>query len=257
TLASRPHLDSITLAGSGEPTLARSLGEVISWIRHTYPEYTVSVLTNGSLLTDSGVRGELLPANRVIPTLTTVFQPTFECIHHPHPSLRIDAIIGGMAHFRKEYTGSLWLEVFVVPGVNTSDTELAGLKAAIERIDPDRIQLNTLDRPAADPGVLAATDEELDRVRDLLGVDQTDIVGRHHPITPRTRETTDAARLVRATLSRRPSTIEDLVAGTGLSGGEVAKILGILEQDGVITSQRGARGIFYIFNQDRDDKETS
>ncbi len=257
TLASRPHLDSITLAGSGEPTLARSLGEVISWIRHTYPEYTVSVLTNGSLLTDSGVRGELLPANRVIPTLTTVFQPTFECIHHPHPSLRIDAIIGGMAHFRKEYTGSLWLEVFVVPGVNTSDTELAGLKAAIERIDPDRIQLNTLDRPAADPGVLAATDEELDRVRDLLGVDRIDIVGRHHPVTSRTRETTDAARLVRATLSRRPSTIEDLVAGTGLSGGEVAKILGILEQDGVITSQRGARGIFYIFNQDRDDKETS
>ena len=35
------------------------------------------------------------------------------------------------------YAGALWLEMFVIPGVNTTDAELAGLKAAIERINPD------------------------------------------------------------------------------------------------------------------------
>ena len=84
-LASRPHLDTITLAGSGEPTLARSLGPVIAFLKSEYPEYTISILTNGSLLADAAVREELNPADRVIPTLTSVFQPTFERIHNPTP----------------------------------------------------------------------------------------------------------------------------------------------------------------------------
>ena len=73
-LASRPHLDTITLAGSGEPTLSRSLGPVIAFVKREYPEYILSVLTNGSLMTDAGVREELLPADRVIPTLTSVLR---------------------------------------------------------------------------------------------------------------------------------------------------------------------------------------
>ena len=56
---------------------------------------------------------------------------------------------------------------------------------------------------------------------------------------------TDATDLIRATLSRRPSTVEDLVQTTGMSGGEVVKILGMLERNGEVTSQRGTRGIFY------------
>ena len=101
-LAARPHLDTITLAGSGEPTLSRSLGPVIAFVKREYPEYILSVLTNGSLMTDAGVREELLPADRVIPTLTSVHQETFERIHRPHPSLRIDAIIEGFCQFPED-----------------------------------------------------------------------------------------------------------------------------------------------------------
>lgn len=100
-LDSHPHPDTITLAGSGEPTLARSLGPVIASVKRAYPEYPLSVLTNGSLMTDTEVREELLLADRVIPTLTSVFQSTFERIHNPHPSLRISDIIEGFVRFRK------------------------------------------------------------------------------------------------------------------------------------------------------------
>ncbi len=244
-LAARPHLDTITLAGSGEPTLSRSLGPIVAFVKREYPEYILSVLTNGSLMTDAGVREDLLPADRVIPTLTSVHQETFERIHRPHPSLRIEAIIEGFISFRKMFAGALWLELFVIPGVNTTDVELMGLKSAIERINPDLVQLNTLDRPPAEGWVEAATDIELERVRDVLGKSGIEIVGRKHPVSQVTRAMTEATDLIRATLSRRPSTVEDLVQTTGMSGGEVVKIIDMLERNGKVTSQRGTRGIFY------------
>ena len=244
-LASHPHLDTITLAGSGEPTLARSLGPVIAFLKREYPEYTMSVLTNGSLMTNAGVRDELLPADRIIPTLTSAFQPTFERIHNPHPLLRIESIIEGFVHFRKIYAGAIWLEVFVIPGVNTTDAELEGLKAAIEQINPDLVQLNTLDRPPAEEWVIAASDAELERVRDVLGRTGIEIAGRKHPVSQASKAMTGTTDLIRATLCRRPSTVEDLVRTTGLSGGEVAKILGVLERGDEVTSQRGTRGVFY------------
>lgn len=244
-LAARPHFDTITLAGSGEPTLSRSLGHVIAFVKREYPEYPLSVLTNGSLMIDQEVQEELVPADRVIPTLTSAFQETFERIHRPHPSCRIETIIEGFIRFRNLYDGALWLEVFIVPGVNTTDTELEGLKTAIEQINPDLVQLNTLDRPPAERGVQTASGAELERVRDVLGRTGVEVVGRMHPVSRATRAMTDARDLIRATLSRRPSTVADLVQTTGMSGGEVVKILGLLERNGEVTSQRGTRGIFY------------
>jgi wyosine [tRNA(Phe)-imidazoG37] synthetase (radical SAM superfamily) len=252
-LASRPHLDSITLAGSGEPTLARSLGPVIAFVKREYPEYTMSVLTNGSLLNIRNVQDELLPADRIIPTLTSTFQHTFERIHNPHQSLSIDAIINGMVQFRSMYEGAIWLEVFIIPGLNTTDKELAGLKMAIDRIDPDLVQLNTVDRPPAEEWVGAATGAELERVRRVLGRPGIEIADQRLPVSLEAQANVASTDLIRATLCRRPSTVEDLVRTTGLSGGEVAKILGALERGGEVTSQRGTRGVFYAICQEPEN----
>jgi wyosine [tRNA(Phe)-imidazoG37] synthetase (radical SAM superfamily) len=245
-LSGNPVLDYITFAGSGEPTLSRSIGPVITHIKTLHPRYPVAVLTNGSLLTLPEVRKDLNGADLVIPTLTTVFQRTFERIHRPHPSLKVGAIVGGIAQFRKRFSGTLWLEVFIVPGLNTTDEELAGLKGAIERISPDRVQLNTLDRPAAEGWVLPAPKTELERIRDLLGRSGTEIICRTLPVSQTMVPGNNAGESIRATLQRRPSTIEDLVRTTGMGGGEVAKILAGLEKAGIVTSERGERGVFYM-----------
>lgn len=248
-LASRPQLDSITFAGSGEPTLALSLGPVIAWIRREYPEYTVSVLTNGSLLSDPQVCNELLPAGRVVPTLTSVFQGTFGQIHHPHPSCRIDAIIDSMVRFREQYHGDLWLEVFIIPGVNTSDAELAGLQAAIRRIRPDLIQLNRLDRPAPEPWVTRASDEELERISGILGFPNTEIVGRATHVSTVTKEKTAAREMIRAILSRRPSTCADIANDSGLDRNTIRGILTDLEREGRVTRSHGSRGTEYTLHE--------
>ena len=244
-LSGHPGLDYITFAGSGEPTLSRSIGPVIMHIKKTYCDYPVAVLTNGSLLSRPDVYGNVINADLVIPTLTTTDQRTFERIHRPHPSLRIDAIIRGMELFRKIYHGTLWLEVFIVPGLNTSQEELGGLKDAIERIGPDRVQLNTLDRPPAEDWVRPEPYSGLERIRDLLGRSQVDIISRTFPVSRPPLSDTEAEGTIRSILLRRPSTIEDLVRTTGMSGGEVVKILTALEHAGVVSSQRGERGVFY------------
>jgi wyosine [tRNA(Phe)-imidazoG37] synthetase (radical SAM superfamily) len=248
-LSKQPGLDYITFAGSGEPTLSLSIGPVITHIKTTYPCYSVAVLTNGSLCTRADVRNDLLMADLTLPTLTTADQQTFDRIHRPHPSLRIDAIIAGMEQFRKMYTGILWLEIFIIPGLNTTADELAGLKGAIERINPDRVQLNTLDRPPAEGWVQPAPDAELERIRDVLGRSGIEIISRTLPVPRTTVPDYEAVEMIRATLRRRPSTIEDLVRTTGMSGGELAKILAALEQEGMVMSQRGTRGVFYTFRR--------
>ncbi|MDG6250326.1 radical SAM protein [Methanocalculus sp.] len=244
-LSTSPDLDSVTFAGSGEPTLSLSLGNVIAMVKEEFPAYTISVLTNGSLLTRPDVRGELMAADRVIPTLTSAKQETFEAIHRPHPSLSIDAIIKGMEEFRREYRGEIWLEVFIIPKINTTDEELALLSDAIKTINPDRVQLNTLDRPAPESWVQAASETDLNRIRLLLGEEITQIINLSPPVSGSAGVLGEEKEMISAMLSRRPSTIEDIITLTGMSGGEVAKILRDLEKAEEIRSYRGARGTFY------------
>lgn len=244
-LSTHPELDSVTFAGSGEPTLSLSIGTVITMLKEEFPAYTISVLTNGSLLTRPEVRGELLAADRVIPTLTSAKQETFEAIHRPHPSLSIDAIIKGIEEFRREYRGEIWLEVFIIPQINTTDEELTLLRDAIKTINPDRVQLNTLDRPAPVSWVKAASESDLNRIRLLLGEEITQIINLSPPVSGSTGVLGEQKERISAMLSRRPSTIEDIITATGMSGGEVAKILRDLEKAEEIRSYRGTRGTFY------------
>ena len=165
-------LDYITFSGSGEPTLSLSIGEVIRFLKDNYPSYRVAVLTNGSLLSDPDVRRDLLPADVVLPTLSTVVKQTFLKIHCPDPGISLESILTGLVQFRKEYSGEIWLEVFIIPGINTSDEELAGLRKILKDINPDRVQLNTLDRPGTEEWVLPATQKELDGFRHCWNLQQ-------------------------------------------------------------------------------------
>ncbi|MDD2803422.1 MAG: radical SAM protein, partial [Methanocorpusculum sp.] len=163
-LRERPTLDYITFAGSGEPTLSLSIGRIIRHLKTAYPEYKVAVLTNGSLLGNKEVAADLSQADLVIPTLTSTSQETFEKIHRPDTCLLIKTIISDILEFRKEFHGEIWLEIFLIPDLNTSLEELASLRDVIDKIQPARIQLNTLDRPAAEDWVTAPDPDELENI---------------------------------------------------------------------------------------------
>lgn len=249
-LSCSPPLDFITFSGSGEPTLSSSIGKVIRFIKHTFPAYRVAVLTNGSLLSQPEVREDLLAADIVLPTLSSVFDSTFRKIHRPAPGISAGQIVAGLELFRREFSGEIWLEIFLIPGINTDIRELEGLREAIGRICPDRVQLNTLDRPGSEDWVRPAPSAELERIRSVLGLTGIDAV---EPVryelsagSTMTEEWGTAIAAVRELLMRRPCTLEDLAVSTGLSRREILKILREIQVTAPVEEKREERGIFYF-----------
>ncbi|HJJ38461.1 MAG TPA: radical SAM protein [Methanocorpusculum sp.] len=255
-LRERPTLDYITFAGSGEPTLSLSIGRIIRHLKTAYPEYKVAVLTNGSLLGNKEVAADLSQADLVIPTLTSTSQETFEKIHRPDTCLLIKTIISDILEFRKEFHGEIWLEIFLIPDLNTSLEELASLRDVIDKIQPARIQLNTLDRPAAEDWVTAPDPDELENIRKYFAELKipVDVAGVccEQPDVCRAGESTHEQIL--KTLRIRPSTVEDLASMTGLHHHEVAKYLSGLLEEGTVHIQRGKRGVFYFAGPNTDRK---
>ena len=255
-LRERPTLDYITFAGSGEPTLSLSIGRIIRHLKTAYPEYKVAVLTNGSLLGNKEVAADLSQADLVIPTLTSTSQETFEKIHRPDTCLLIKTIISDILEFRKEFHGEIWLEIFLIPDLNTSLEELASLRDVIDKIQPARIQLNTLDRPAAEDWVTAPDPDELENIRKYFAELKipVDVAGVccEQPDVCRAGESTHEHIL--KTLRIRPSTVEDLASMTGLHHHEVAKYLSGLLEEGTVHIQRGKRGVFYSAGPDMTRK---
>jgi wyosine [tRNA(Phe)-imidazoG37] synthetase (radical SAM superfamily) len=146
-LAQGPPPDIITLAGSGEPTLHSGLGAVIRGIKRI-SNLPVAVLTNGSLLSRSEVREDLMAADLVAPDLDAGEAELFAQVCRPHPTLRFEEMLDGLAAFLESFPGRTLLEVFLVEGVNAHDEAVAQIAHVARRVGAREIQLNTLSRPA-------------------------------------------------------------------------------------------------------------
>jgi wyosine [tRNA(Phe)-imidazoG37] synthetase (radical SAM superfamily) len=236
--------DYITFSGAGEPTLNIHIGKIIDHIKTNY-KAPVAVLTNGSLLSDLSVRKELVKADLILPSLDAATNSAFKKIDRPSNHLKIEDYIQGLIEFRKEFKGIIWLEVMILPGYNDDLENLLGLKEAILKINPEKIQLNTLDRPGVIENIRAATRLELQNIIDLWNIENVEIIAssaiRKHNASFRK----DTENAILETISRRPCTIEDLEKMLGMHINEINKYLDVLDQDGKIETYRQERGIFY------------
>ncbi|MFC2091646.1 radical SAM protein, partial [Elusimicrobiota bacterium] len=167
-LDSSPELDFVTLAGSGEPTLNASLGKIINHIKDEYPSYDVALLTNASLLADDAVIEEVKRCDVILPSLDAVSETNFKKINRPGCGLKINTIIEGLKKIRARTQCRIWLEVFIVPGINDTDAELRLLKDEIFQINPHKIQLNTLDRPCSGGDVRPVQHERMLEISSLF-----------------------------------------------------------------------------------------
>ncbi len=244
-LKDEPKLDVLTFSGSGEPTLHSGLGEVIAFIKEKYPQYPVSVLTNGTLLWKEEVRQALLKADTVVPSLDAVTDAAFRKLLRPAPNLDPLKIVDGLVAFRKMYSGKIMLEVFLVPGINDTESELTLLREAALRIEPDLVQLNRLDRPGAVDWIETFPWEEFLRVKDFFYPLPVEIIGKPDPDRRVPASVHERLEMVSAILRRRPSTVEDLSLMLGLRIVEVQKLLYQLEEGGCLLQEEMERGTFY------------
>jgi wyosine [tRNA(Phe)-imidazoG37] synthetase (radical SAM superfamily) len=245
-LDSKPKLDVITFSGSGEPTLHSGIGKIISFIKDNYPEYKVSVLTNSTLLYLSEVRKSILDADIIVPSLDAVSKEMFIKITRPANDITPEDMINGLIELRHEFSKLMILEIFIIPDFNDSEFELSLIKNACNKISPDLIQLNSLDRPGTEKWLKKASQEKLQEIKDFFQPVKVEIIGSPAVTKNKiSRRFSDISDHIVSTISRRPSTIEDLHSIFGISKSGLLNILDHLLEKGTIVKEESSRGIFY------------
>jgi wyosine [tRNA(Phe)-imidazoG37] synthetase (radical SAM superfamily) len=154
-------IDYITLSGTGEPTLAANLGEVITEIKKRF-QNRVAVLTNSSLMHERQVRKELSLADLVVAKLDAPNEKIFRIVNQPTNGITLNMIVEGVKKFNKEFPGKLALQIMFVPQNKDYAADLAALA---KQIDPVEVEVNTPLRPCP---VKPLSYEELSKFKELF-----------------------------------------------------------------------------------------
>jgi wyosine [tRNA(Phe)-imidazoG37] synthetase (radical SAM superfamily) len=233
----------VTIGGSGEPTLNSRLGDLVDGI-HRLTGIPVAVLTNGTLLYRADVRADCAKADVIIPSLDAGDEQVFQAVNRPSRDISIEKLVSGLSMFRAEFPGPIWLEVFIVPGVNTAPEQIAKIKRCVAQIRPDKVQLNTAVRPAAEKNVEPADADLLDAIARQIG-GNCEVIAEV-PVGCCDRRRQWVAEDVLSMLKRRPCSIQDLCAGLGLVPNEAVKEVAGLQSRGLVVSQRRGDVTYFL-----------
>ncbi|MBI3037999.1 radical SAM protein [bacterium] len=228
--------DWITFSGTGEPTLHIDLGFLIKSIKNLNIA-PVCVITNGTLLSREEVRADLMLADRVLPTLCSVFPETFIKIHRPLAGIEPEEVLEGLVAFSREYQGILEIEIVDCPGLNDSDAEISGIRKFLECLPRvHSIYLNTAVRPPQDVSIRSATREEIFIFKEKLGkaIPVTTVFDPGDLPSPTAVETFSKPRKAKISpdevfslLLRHPCTKDQIIIALG---GEISEISNLLEE---------------------------
>lgn len=234
--------DYITLGGSGEPTLHDHLGTIIEEIKKL-TSIPVAVLTNSSLLYRDDVKEDLLRTDVILPSLDAVSPSLFTYLNRPHSSLDLKKIIQGLIDFRKMFTGQIWLEILFCRGVNDSEEEVMRLHEVIREINPDKVQLNTLDRPPAEDSVFHVGREELERIKRFFG-EKAEIITGSFPDDAQ-GSIADRKKRVYNLVKRRPSTFDEISLTLGIPKMALLDLIEVLKNEGKVSQRLHNNQVYY------------
>jgi wyosine [tRNA(Phe)-imidazoG37] synthetase (radical SAM superfamily) len=127
----------------------------------------------------------------------------------------------------------MWLEVFLLGGVTAVPGEVLKIKEHAERIKPDRIQLNTVVRPATEEYAFPATAEEMAKLCRLLG-ERAEVIA---PFAPKSggEESRAFREDILSLVARRPCSVEDIANGLTMNRAHVLKYLDELVSKRLVT----------------------
>ena len=180
----------------------------------------------------------------VAPSLDAGDEAAFQKINRPHRDISIEKLIFGLCEFRKEFSGELWLEIFLVEGINTDIEQIKKIKNIIARINPDKIQLNTAVRPTADRAVQRLGIEKLRAIAEELGP-KCEIISSDPLAGDMQSQHTETEKTVLSVLKRRPCSVNDVCSGLGLSRNEVLKCITALQQQGLVVCEEKDGTVFF------------
>ena len=167
--------DVLTFAGNGEPTCHPHFPEIINdtlRLRDKYcPEAKVSVLSNSTMIHRKSVHDALMLVDNNILKLDTVSLEYINKVDHPNGTYDVEKIIERM----KAFNGHIIIQTMFMRGeckgesVDNTGYEFVNpwIEAVID-IKPQQVMIYTIDRETPAQGLLKATHEQLDAIRDRV-----------------------------------------------------------------------------------------
>jgi len=139
--------DVLTITSNGEPTLYPYLDELIEKLKTLNKK--LLILSNSSTIDNKNIQETLKKLDIVKLSLDSVNEKTFKKIDRPHKNIELKKIIEGIIEFRRAFENELIIEILVVKGINDKEEEFIALNEVLKKINPNRVDISTIDRPPA------------------------------------------------------------------------------------------------------------
>jgi len=143
------NLDVITFTANGEPTLYPNLSELIDEVDKIKGDIKTLILSNGANIYDKIIQKTLSKIDIVKLSLDCVSTKCFKKLDRVDSSVECDKIVDGMVEFRKLHKKQLITETLFVKTLNDNDSEIEAIYEALKKIEPNRVDIGTIDRPPA------------------------------------------------------------------------------------------------------------
>ena len=206
-LAKFANVDVITLTANGEPSLHPKFGDLVDEIKALNLPQKLLVLSNSSLISQN--YEAFLKCDICKFSLDSVIKESFKKIDNPHISINLDEIIQNLIKFGAEFRGELVIEILVVAGLNDTAREFEALNLVLEKINPKRIDLGTIDRPPAFKNAKPVSYEKLEFLSSFIKNQNVNIVAK--PSYDEQKLDFSEDEIIQM-LKRRPQSLSDVSA---------------------------------------------
>ena len=163
--------DVLTFAGNGEPTCHPHFAEIIGdtiRLRDQYcPKAKVSVLSNATMIHRQSVHDALMRVDNNIQKLDTVDPLYINKVDQPVIPYDVHQVIERL----KAFQGHVIIQTMFMRGNsvdNTGEEYVGPWLEAVKAIMPQQVMIYTIDRETPTQGLLKATHEQLDAIRDRV-----------------------------------------------------------------------------------------
>jgi wyosine [tRNA(Phe)-imidazoG37] synthetase (radical SAM superfamily) len=134
---------------------------------------------------------------------------------------------------------------FIISNINDTKKEIQLIKNAVKKIKPNKIQLNTLDRPGTENWVKPVSSQKLKEFARSLET-KSEIITKFKGDQDNVKKIRKNLKSnILETLKRRPCTDKDLAQIIGVHINEINKIIGNLLSNNKINVKNEKRGHFY------------
>lgn len=205
SLKKHPKIDVITITCNGEPTLYPQLNILVDELNKIKGTIKTLILSNGSTIYKKNIFEILLKIDTVKLSLDCISGKCFKKLDRQNNSVEVEKIVPSMIEFSKITKNNFVIEILFVKDLNDTDEELELLYKAIKSINPNRVDIGTIDRPPAYK-VKPVDFDFLQKVANKFFDININIVYKNRPKQIEKYSKED----IISTLKRRPLTYEDI-----------------------------------------------